>query len=62
MFVKLFDLMLSSFQGKEYYVTCDSAYRDDIMALIAENILQINNMVGIMHFNYTTSVPIKEDA
>lgn len=34
-FVNLFDIMLSSFCGKGHYVTCDSTYMGDIMALIA---------------------------
>ena len=37
-FANLFDLMLPSFCGKGYNVMCDSAYMDDIMALITRNV------------------------
>ena len=37
-FANLFDLMLPSFWGKGYNVMCDSAYMDDIMALITRNV------------------------
>lgn len=37
-FMNLFDIMLLLFCGKGHHVTCDSAYMDDIMAQIAQNV------------------------
>ena len=50
--VNLFDIMLSSFQGKGHHVTCDLAYMGDIMALIARNLWKVN-MVGTIQANRT---------
>ena len=51
-FINLFDIMLSSFRGNGHYVTCDSAYMGNIMALIAHNVWRIN-MVGTIQANRT---------
>ena len=47
-------IMLSLFHGNGHYVTCNFAYMGDIMALIACNVLKINNnMVGTVQANWT---------